>query len=139
MRRRLGLGLDPGQPGVTVADWVDGWLAGKARTRRASTVRGYEQHARLYIKPVIGDLPLERVNAGHVEAVLAAVPGLAATRHRVLATLRAALNAAVKARQITWNPCAGIELEPESPPDARRWTPAEAARSSTRRQITRWA
>ena len=47
---------------------------------RASTVRGYEQHTRLYIRPVIGDLPLERVNAAHVEAVLAAVPGSAATR-----------------------------------------------------------
>jgi hypothetical protein len=30
--------------------------------------------------------------------------------------LRAALNAAVKQRQISYNPCAGIELEPEEPP-----------------------
>ena len=29
VRRRLGLGLDPGQPGVTVGEWLDGWLAGK--------------------------------------------------------------------------------------------------------------
>ena len=128
VRRRLGLGLDPGQPGITVATWLYGWLAGKGRTRRASTVRGYEQHVRLYIKPAIGDLPLERVNAAHVEAVLAAVPGSAATRHRVLATLRAALSAAVKARQISFNPCAGIELEPENPPEARRWTPEQARR-----------
>ena len=53
---------------------------------------------------MIGDLPLERLNVGHVEQVLAAVPGSAGTRHRVLATLRAALNAAAKQRQITWNP-----------------------------------
>ena len=63
-----------------------------------------------------------------MEAVLAAVPGSAGTRHRVLATLRAALNAAVKQRQITWNPCAGIEPEPENPAEGGRWTPAEAAR-----------
>jgi hypothetical protein len=128
VRRRLGLGLDPGTPGVTVAQWMDGWLAGKRRTRRASTVRSYEMHNRLYISPVIGDLPVERISAAHVEAVLAAVPGSAATRHRVLATLRAALSAAVKQRQITFNPCTGIELEPEQPPEARRWTPAEARR-----------
>jgi integrase len=126
--RRLGLGLDPGQPGMTVAAWLDGWLAAKARTKRASTVRGYESHVRVHIVPVIGELPLERLNAGHVEQVLAAVPGSAGTRHRVLATLRAALNAAVKQRQLTYNPCAGIELEPECPPEAERWTPAEAAR-----------
>lgn len=56
------------------------------------------------------------------------MPGSAATKHRVLATLRAALSAAVKQRQIPWNPCTGIELEPEQPPEARRWTPAEARR-----------
>jgi hypothetical protein len=61
--------------------------------------------------------------------VLAAVPGSPATRHRVLATLRAALSAAVRQRQITYNPCAGIELEPENPPEAKRWTPAQAANS----------
>jgi integrase len=128
VRRRLGLGLDPAQPGVTVAAWLDSWLAGKRRTKRASTVRGYEAHVRVHIDPVIGDVPLERLNAGHVEAVLTAVPGSAGTRRRVLATLRAALNTAVKQRQITWNPCTGIELEPENPAEAGRWTPAEAAR-----------
>jgi integrase len=128
VRLRLGLGVDPGQPGVTVSDWLQGWLAAKQRTRRASTVRGYESHIRVHINPVIGDLPLERVNAGHVEAVLAAVPGSAGTRHRVLATLRAALNAAVKQRQVNYNPWTGVELEPENPPEAQRWTPAEAAR-----------
>jgi integrase len=128
VRRRLGLGLDPSQPGITVGQWMDGWLASKRRTRRASTVRMYDSHTRMYIKPVIGDLPLERVNAAHVEQVLAAVPGSAATKHRVLATLRAALSAAVKQRQITFNPCMGVELEPEQPPEAKRWTPAEAAR-----------
>ena len=128
VRRRLGLGLDPGQPGMTVAQWMEGWLTGKQRTRRASTTRGYESHIRVHISPVIGDLPLERISAAHVERVLAAVPGSPGTRHRVLATLRAALNAAVKARQITWNPCVSVELEAENPPEAQRWTPAEAAR-----------
>jgi integrase len=53
------------------------------------------------------------------------VSGSAGTRHRVLATIRTALNAAVKQRQITYNPCAGIELEPENPAEAKRWTQAE--------------
>jgi integrase len=128
VRRRLGLGLDPGTPGITVGQWLEGWLDGKRRTRRASTVRGYESHVRLYLVPAIGDLPLERLNAGHVEAVLTAVPGSAATRHRVYATLSSALSAAVKQRQIPWNPCAGIELEPENPAEAQRWTPEQAAR-----------
>jgi integrase len=131
VRRRLGLGLDPAQADATAAAWLDSWLAGKRRTKRASTVRGYESHIRVHINPVIGELPLERLNIGHIEAVLAAVPGSAGTRHRVLATLRAALNAAVKQRRITWNPCIGVELEPENPAEAQRWTPGEAARFIT--------
>ena len=131
VRRRLGLNKDPNDEGAIVGEWLDTWLAGKQRTRRASTVRTYESHIRVHIKPVIGDVPLERVNTSHVEAVLAGVPGSAGTRHRVLATLRAALNAAVRKRRETgldWNPCAGIELEPERPAEGKRWTPAEAAR-----------
>jgi len=126
VKLRLGLNQDPGQPGITVAAWLDTWLAGKRRSKRASTYRGYESHVRVHILPVIGELPLERLNAGHVEQVLAAVPGSAATRHRVYATLSSAMNAAVKQRLIRFSPCAGIELEPENPEEARRWTPEQA-------------
>lgn len=131
VRNRLGLNRDPGDTGITVAAWLDTWLAGKRRSKKASTVRGYESHARVHIVPVIGELPLERLNAGHVEAVLAAVPGSAATRHRVYATLSSALNAAVRQRLIRFSPCAGIELEPENPAEAKRWTPEQARRFIT--------
>ena len=102
-------------------------------------MRGYESHIRVYIKPVIGDLPLERVNTAHMEAVLAAVPGSAGTRHRVLATLRAALNAAVKAAPDHWNPCTGIELEPENPPRRSGGRPRRRPGSSRTPRMTRWA
>jgi len=71
------------------------------------------------------------VNTGHVEAVLAGVPGSAGTRHRVLATVRGALNAAVRARQIMYNPASGIEMEPEDTPEAKRWTPEQVTRFLT--------
>ena len=35
--------------------------------------------------------------------------------------LRAALNAAVKQRRISYNPCARIEPGPEEPPETQRW------------------
>jgi integrase len=40
----------------------------------------------------------------------------------------AALNAAVKQRKFSYNPCVGVELEPGERTEARRWTAAEAAR-----------
>ena len=102
--------------------------AAKRRSRRASTYRSYEMHVRVHIRPAIGDVPLERMNTGHVEQVLAGVPGSAGTRHRVLTTLRCALNAEVKQRKIMYNPAAGVELERENPAEAQRWTAAEAKR-----------
>jgi len=157
VRRRLGLGLDPGDPGLSMGDWLNGWLAGKQRTKRASAYRSYEMHCRVWLLPVLAGVPLERLNTTHVEEVFSRIARFNAevtaqkaagkalieidgdlrsqpricgpsTQRRIFATLRAALNAAVKARKITWNPCSGVELEPESAAEAKRWTPAEAAR-----------
>jgi hypothetical protein len=75
VRRRLGLGQAPDTAGVTTGEWLNTWVAGKQRAKRASTYRGYESHVRVHINPVIGHIPLERLNFGHIEAVLAAVPG----------------------------------------------------------------
>jgi integrase len=126
--RRLGLGQDPDAAGESVQQFFVTWLAGKTRAKSPSTARGYESHVRLYIVPTIGQLPLERVGIAQVEQVLAGVPGSAATKHRVLATLRGGLNAAVKQRKIQYNPCAGTELEPEQAPEQQRWSPAESKR-----------
>jgi integrase len=157
VRRRLGLGLDPGQSGVTTGEWLNTWLAGKRRTRRPSAIRSYEMHIRVWLVPAIGHIPLERLNAAHVEEVFARIEKFNAeterqraegkalividgdlrvqaricgpsTKRRIYATLRAALNDAVKKRQLTWNPCAGVELDPETPAPRQRWTPAEAAK-----------
>jgi site-specific recombinase XerD len=47
----------------------------------------------------------------------------AATAHRVLATLRSALNAAVRERLITDNPARYLKLPPGQRPHAVVWTP----------------
>jgi integrase len=73
VQRRLGLGLDPGQEGLTVAEWLDTWLPVQQRTKRESTSRGYEMHIRTWLKPQLGHLPLERLNAGHIEELFATI------------------------------------------------------------------
>ena len=157
VQRRLGLGLDPSQPGLTVGEWLDTWLATKRRTKRESTCRGYEMHIRTWLKPQLGHLPLDRLNAGHIEELFTTTgrinteltaqrtAGAAptdvkvegdvrgqsrecgpTTQLRIFATLRAAVNSAVKQRKITWNPCNGVELEQPETAERQRWTPAEA-------------
>jgi integrase len=157
VRRRLGLGRDPGDAGMTCGEWMSTWLAGKQRTRRASAVRGYEMHVRVWLEPVLGDVPMERLNPGHIEAVFDRIDDFNAeitrqraegrplieidgdlrtqprvtgpsTKRRIYATLRACLNDAVRKRMITWNPAVAVELDPEAPAPRQRWTPEQAAR-----------
>jgi integrase len=156
VRRRLGLGLDPGQPGLTVGEWLDQWLASR-RAIRPSVERSYRQHITNWLRPHLGHIQLERLNAGHIAGLFTMIGRYNAeiirqraggralivldgdvrsqprivgptTQRRILATLRAAMNAAVKQRKIMWNPCAGVELEPEAPATRQRWAPEQAAR-----------
>jgi hypothetical protein len=70
--RRIGLGLSPGQPGMTVAEWLRAWLASR-RTIRPSTLRSYRQHVNTWLIPHLGHLQLERLTAAHISAMFAAI------------------------------------------------------------------
>lgn len=55
VKRRLGAGLDPAAPSVTVAELVADWFAGKG-SAKASTLRGYRQHVDHYVIPFLGEI-----------------------------------------------------------------------------------
>jgi integrase len=157
VRRRLGLGhtLDRSQ---TLGEWLETWYAAKKRARRDSTLRGYRQHLDHYLIPQLGDWPMDRLNALHIsdlfdliiewnQEILAAhaegrgpvlegdvrkrakIVGVA-TQHRIFATLRGALNVAMRqkpVRLLDFNPCDLVELEPEYREPAQVWDPEQVA------------
>ncbi|TDC17257.1 site-specific integrase [Actinomadura bangladeshensis] len=84
-----------------------------------------------YLEPLLGDLLVAEVSVGHVERMLATIahdheqrgrPVTAATLHRIRATLRAALNAALRAGLIEENPASLVVLAPARRPRAVVWT-----------------
>ena len=98
--------------GLTTGAWLGGWLASRV-SLRASTSRGYAAHVRAYLVPYLGGIPLAELSPADVQAMFAAIirgeavlghPVSAATLRRIHATLRAALNAAVRAGLIASNP-----------------------------------
>ena len=150
VRRRLGLGLalDRSQ---TTGEFLETWSAGKKRSKKRSTSVGYDEHCRIYLIPILGHVPLDRLNEHHIsdmfdlieernaEIELARAEGRrpvlegdnrrrkavigASTQRRIFATLRNALNAAWRSRKIDVNPCSFVELAPEDSRPAMTWSP----------------
>ena len=87
---------------------------------------------RLYLGPYLGEVLLTELTVGQVQAMFTAIirqhqalgtPVSAATLTRIRATLRAALNAAIRRGLINDNPAARAELPRARRPRAVVWTP----------------
>mgnify|MGYP000323629310 CR=1 FL=1 len=53
---------------MTLGEWLDRWLDEyKSGTIRSSTVYGYRQYARLYIKPILGDKVISRITSTDIQ------------------------------------------------------------------------
>ena len=114
--------------GLTVADYLEQWLEGK-RSIRATTRRSYESHIRIYLTPMLGSHRLADLRPNHVDSMysrlIAAGQPSPTTLRRIHATLRSALNTAVKRRLLPWNPAHHIELPQSRRPATTAWTPNE--------------
>jgi integrase len=132
VRRRLGTGFEIDDK-ETVGQWLESWFEGK-RMLRATTARNYRGHITTYLLPHLGDIPLEKLRASHISLMYRDIeasnvsrrqPVGPTTMRRIHATLRAALNAAVRQQRLTINPAVHVELLPPTRPRVRPWEPAE--------------
>jgi integrase len=71
IRRRLAAG-QPLNPRITVAEWLDLWLAGKKRLRVGGYNR-YESDIRVHLKPHLGEIRLDRLNVQHLDRMFEAI------------------------------------------------------------------
>jgi hypothetical protein len=94
----------PASSPLTVAEWLERWL--ENHPGAPSTVAGYTDHVRRYLTPLLGHLLLAELAVAHVEEMFQIITRehkeagrrlKAATLDRIRATLRAALNAALRA------------------------------------------
>lgn len=136
-----GTAPDLDQRRMTVAEWLDKWLEGRRRKGlRVSSQRTYEIYVKRHLKPTLGHLKVVDLRPNHIDQALTAIRE-GATQPRVggngkpssstvkqaFSTLRSALNKAIKARIITWNPCEGVEPEPVERQPAKTWTEDQRA------------
>lgn len=132
-------GVATRRDGRTVTDALDDWIAGRRRAR-ASSRRRWLTTARLYIRPYVGAVRLDRLDDRAIDAWVRQLesapnsrtkrPGLApGTIAQARALLSAALSAEVRARRMTHNPALAVEAPPVERTAPRTWTDAEIARA----------
>lgn len=116
---------------LTTGQYLEQWLVGK-RSLRPTTVQSYASHIRLYLGPHLGHILLADLRPHHLDPMYAELlcddrdrTRKAATVRRIHATLRAALNTAVKRRLIPWNPALHIELPTSERVQTHVWTPEQ--------------
>ena len=133
------------EPELSTGEWLRFWLAEKQRAGGASaagrkvaatTARGYASHLELYLVPALGAIPLRLLAPRDISAFFHNLeesqqgrrrPLTAASVRRIYATLRSALNAAVKQQKIDRNPALLVDLATGARPRAQVWTPERVA------------
>ncbi|QBI55489.1 tyrosine-type recombinase/integrase [Streptomonospora litoralis] len=155
VRRRIGGGADTREQVPTVGEWLTEWLAGKKKLA-ASTRLSYQGHITNYLAPHLGWVRLDKLGVGHLQMmfeaieetndhirtsrasddreVRASVHGMrtvsVSTKHRIRATLRSALSAAVSRPDLPLqvNVASHIELESAPRPKPVVWSAERVAR-----------
>ncbi|GAA4898044.1 tyrosine-type recombinase/integrase [Streptomonospora salina] len=155
VRRRIGGGADTRETVPTVGEWLNEWLAGKKKLA-ASTRLSYQGHITNYLAPHLGWVRLDKLGTGHLQTmfeaieetndhirtsrasddaqVRASVHGMrtvsVSTEHRIRATLRSALSAAVSRPDLPLqvNVASHIELESAPGPKPVVWSAERVAR-----------
>jgi integrase len=136
---------DPNAPDLTVAEWLEHWIQEKSKAGAASaagrkvrptTTRAYRSHLDLYLVPALGQLTLAELTDAHISEMFELIeatnpernpPVGPATMGRIYATLRAALNEAVRRHHIPSNSCVGVQLATAPRPRPVVWTDERVA------------
>jgi integrase len=126
----LGDGDTATAEGWTVARWLRHWLTTRT-TIRPTTLRSYEVHVERHLIPHLGRIRLSELAGRHITDMITTIgatenrygrPPTPSTLHRIRATLRSALNAAIREGLLRDNPARYIEVPSPRRPHAQVWT-----------------
>jgi integrase len=119
---------------VTVATYLRGWLDAKvsAGSIAVKTEQSYRDHIERFFLPIIGTTRLAELTPRHIDQMFRQIsaehPRLSpSSLGRIRATLRSALNAAVKRGEVARNAALHVEMPTARRTPVRPWEPWEVA------------
>jgi integrase len=95
---------------LTLRVWADQWLSVRPIGQR--TRQRYDELLRLHILPVLGDRPLQQIDAAEIDALYSGLKGSAGTKRYVHIVLSSCLAGAVRKRKISHNPMLHVDHAP---------------------------
>ncbi|MEU2203091.1 tyrosine-type recombinase/integrase [Microbacterium oleivorans] len=101
--------IDPGRARVTIAQWMDIWLASRSDIR-ATTHARIESIISKHVKPQLGHVALGDLTRLGVQQWASKLPGEPATVRKIVLVLSGALTLAVEDGRISYNPAASLRL-----------------------------
>lgn len=117
--------------GLTLGAFLDRWIETKTRDSvSVNTLRSYQDTIRLYLKPQLGRLKLEKLRPLDVErllTVLAKEGKSARMMGYALLVLKMALRQAVRWQMIPRNVAEGVRAPKVTQPELQVWTPEQVA------------
>lgn len=95
---------------ITVTEWADIWLA-SARNLAPGTLKTYRRDLDRYILPELGNLPLNKISADHIDAYLNGISKdfAPSTVHRHYRTLHRMFAVAVERNRMPINVCTPVQ------------------------------
>lgn len=130
VRARVEQGLPATDGQLKVGAYLDKWLEDSAKPSvRPRTYDSYSSHIQHHLRPRLGHVRLADLSPGHVQRLLNDIQaaGLSAnTAVRIHATLRRALNQALRWGLITRNVASLVDLPKVDHPEMQPFTPEQA-------------
>jgi hypothetical protein len=117
--------------GWTVQRWLRYWLTTRRRIR-PTTMRSYQIHVENHLIPHLCRVRLSELTGRHITDMISVIGATTnrngrtpspSTLHRIRATLRSALNAAIREGLLRDNPARHVEVPSPRRPHALVWTP----------------
>lgn len=124
-----GILADPGK--ITVAEWLDQWLELKKPKVEPRSWEPHEQHVRLHLKPLLGNLLLANLRPMHCENIYSGLTGngvSAAPQRKIGTTFRMVLKDAVRLQMLAVNPAVMVAQPKATKPEIAIWNADEARR-----------
>jgi integrase len=121
LRKQMMSGKFVAKKGTTLAQWSEHWLSigapgKKKRKIGRKSVERYGQILRCHVFPALGDTRLQDIKSTMIDRLYSELEGKGQigsnTREKVHIILGSCLNAAVRAKQISENPVADVQIIP---------------------------